>query len=84
VVNSVGAHIRSSAIAVNLFVIHLLGDAFSPTLMGWISDKANLQTAFLSAIFAIALSTAILFYGMRFAPKLRPEQLAANPTGTGH
>lgn len=84
VVNSVGAHIRSSAIAVNLFTIHLLGDAFSPTLMGWISDRTNLQTAFLSAILAIALSSAILFFGARFAPKLRPEELARNQSEAGH
>ncbi len=84
VVNSVGAHIRSSAIAVNLFVIHLLGDAFSPTLIGWISDKTNLQTGFLSAVAAIALSAAILFLGMRYAPKLRPEEPARNQSGAGH
>ncbi len=84
VVNSVGAHIRSSAIAVNLFVIHLLGDAFSPTLMGWISDKTNLQTGFLSAVGALVLSAAILFLGMKYAPKLRPEELAKNQSGAGH
>ncbi|HYX69068.1 MAG TPA: MFS transporter [Terriglobales bacterium] len=70
VVNSVGAHIRSTAIAVNLFVIHLLGDAFSPTLIGYISDRSNLQTGFVTTIVAIALSAAILLYGMRFAPRL--------------
>ena len=70
VVNSVGAHIRSTAIAVNLFVIHLLGDAFSPSLIGYISDRSNLQTGFVTTIVAIALSAAILLYGMRFAPRL--------------
>jgi MFS family permease len=69
-VNSVSAKIRATAIAVNLFTIHLLGDAFSPILIGWVSDKTNLQTGFFSAIVAVALSAAILFYGMRFAPKL--------------
>src|SRR6266567_2006639 len=33
-VNSVSPRIRSTALAVNVFVIHLLGDAFSPSLMG--------------------------------------------------
>ncbi len=84
VVNSVGAHIRSSAIAVNLFTIHLLGDAFSPTLIGWISDKTNLQTGFLSAVAALIVSASILFLGMKYAPKLRPEELAANQSGAGH
>ena len=70
VVNSVGAAIRATAIALNLFVIHLLGDAFSPTLIGRISDKSNLQTGFLAAIVAIVIGAVILFYGMRFAPEI--------------
>ena len=71
VVNSVGAHIRATAIAVNLFTIHLLGDAFSPTLIGYISDRSSLQTGFLAAIVAIGLAAAVLFYGMRFAPHIQ-------------
>ncbi len=67
-VNSVDANIRATAIAVNLFTIHILGDALSPTLMGYISDRSNFQTAFLAATVAVALSAGILFYGMRFAP----------------
>jgi MFS family permease len=79
VVNSVGAHIRSTAIAVNLFTIHLLGDALSPTLIGYISDRSSLQTGFTSAVVAIALSAAVLFYGMKFAPPVAPgaEQAAS-------
>jgi multidrug resistance protein len=74
IVNSVGAHIRSTAIAVNIFVIHLLGDAFSPWLIGYVADRSSLQTGFISAVVAIALSAAILFYGMRFAPPIRDPQ----------
>ena len=77
VVNSVGAHVRSTAIAVNLFVIHLLGDASSPTLIGYISDRSNLQTGFVATIVAIGLSSAILLYGMRFAPRLPAGQNSA-------
>jgi MFS family permease len=73
-VNSVGGSIRATAIAVNLFTIHILGDAFSPTLMGYISDRSNLRTAFLAASVAVALSAIILFYGMRFAPPLSTEK----------
>lgn len=70
VVNSVGAHIRSTAIAINICVIHLLGDALSPWVIGYIADRRSLQMGFLSAVVAIALSSAVLFYGMRFAPRL--------------
>jgi MFS family permease len=70
IVNSVSAQIRSSAIGVNLIVIHLLGDAFSPTLMGYISDRSSLPAAFIAAVVATALSAVVLFYGMRYAPRL--------------
>jgi MFS transporter, Spinster family, sphingosine-1-phosphate transporter len=68
VINSVGAHIRATALAVNIFIIHLLGDVPSPTMMGWVADRRSLQTAFVLPIIAMAISSAILFYGMRFAP----------------
>lgn len=71
VINSVGAHIRATAIAVNIFIIHILGDVPSPTMMGWVADRHSLQTAFILPVIAMGISAAILFYGMRFAPPLR-------------
>ncbi|PSH05333.1 MAG: MFS transporter [Acidobacteria bacterium] len=70
VLNSVSAPIRSTAFAVNLFTIHLLGDAFSPSLMGYISDRSNMQMAFVAASTAIAISAGVLFLGTRYAPQL--------------
>ena len=70
VINSVGAHIRSRAVAVNLFVIHALGDALSPAIMGYISDRSSLEAAFGVAIAAILISATILLFGSRFAPRL--------------
>jgi MFS family permease len=80
VINSVGGHIRATAIAVNLFVIHFLGDAFSPWLIGKISDSSSLESGFVSTIVATALSAAILFFGMRFAP---PVKLHEKPVSMG-
>jgi MFS transporter, Spinster family, sphingosine-1-phosphate transporter len=68
VINSVGAHIRVTAIAVNIFIIHLLGDIPSPTMMGWVADRRSLQAGFVLPVIAMGVSSAILFYGMRFAP----------------
>lgn len=79
-VNSVSANIRSTAVAVNLFTIHLLGDAFSPTIIGYISDKTNLQIGFLPTVVAVILSAVILFAGMRFAPQV-PAMEAASAHG---
>ncbi len=67
-INSVGAHIRATAISVNIFIIHVLGDVPSPVLMGYVADKRSLQTAFIGPVVAMVLSSALLFYGMRFAP----------------
>jgi MFS transporter, Spinster family, sphingosine-1-phosphate transporter len=77
-VNSVSARIRATALAVNIFTIHLLGDAFSPTLIGFISDKSNLEMGLTAMVVAVALSAIVLFYGMRFAPKISSEQLAVS------
>ncbi len=80
ILNSVSAPIRSTAFAVNIFTIHLLGDAFSPSLMGYISDRSNMQMAFVAASAAIAISAGVLFLGVRYAPQLpqgdRRERLA--------
>ncbi len=72
-VNSVGAHIRATAIAVNIFIFHLLGDVPSPTLMGYVADRRSLEAAFILPVIAMAVSSAILFYGMRFAPPVRTQ-----------
>jgi len=79
VINSVGSHIRATAIAVNLFVIHFLGDALSAWLIGKVSDRSSLQSGFITTVIATALSSAILFYGMKFAPAVRVEGQQAAP-----
>lgn len=68
VINSVSAQVRAMALAVNIFIFHLLGDIPSAWLIGYMSDRYSLQLAFLAPVVAIALSSAILFYGMKFAP----------------
>ena len=74
VINSVDAHIRATALAVNIFIIHILGDVPSPTMMGWVADKRSLQAAFVLPIIAMAISSAILFYGMKFAPEVQVDR----------
>jgi MFS family permease len=77
VINAVGPHVRATALAVNIFVFHLLGDVPSASLIGYLSDHYSLQLAFVAPVIAILLSSAILFYGMRFAPPISiPSQSA--------
>lgn len=74
VVNSVGAHIRATAIAFNIFILHFLGDVPSPTMMGWVADKHSLQSAFILPVIAMAVSAFILFAGARFAPAVAVDK----------
>jgi MFS transporter, Spinster family, sphingosine-1-phosphate transporter len=84
VISSVGPHVRAAALAANIFIFHLLGDVPSAALIGYISDKYSLQLAFLGPVIAITLSSAILFYGMRFAPPLRvSEEMAPSQVPSG-
>ncbi|MBZ5612604.1 MAG: MFS transporter [Acidobacteriia bacterium] len=77
VISSVGPHVRAAALAANIFIFHLFGDVPSAALIGYISDKYSLELAFLGPVVAITLSSAILFYGMRFAPPMRIREESA-------
>ena len=67
--NVVPAHMRSTAVAVNVLVIHMLGDAISPFIMGRISDATgSLGWGLLLASAMIALGGIIL---VASAPVLR-------------
>ena len=70
IVNSVSAPIRSTAISMNLLMIHLLGDFPSPHLIGWIADRRTLRVGLGATLISLAVSGAILLAGARFAPRL--------------
>jgi len=44
--------------------------------MGYISDRSNMQIAFVAASVAIAISAGVLFLGVRYAPQLPQEDEA--------
>jgi predicted MFS family arabinose efflux permease len=52
---------RSMAFAANILIIHLLGDAASPTLIGWGSDTFGLSRALLIACAALGVGGAFCF-----------------------
>jgi MFS family permease len=68
--NSVSAAVRSSAIALELFLIHMLGDTFSPTIIGKIADVSSLRLGLGLTLVTLILSGILLFAGARFAPVL--------------
>lgn len=66
IVNVTKPSIRAMAFAVNIFFIHALGDAVSPTLLGWLSDHWGLRGALLVTPAAIAAAAGFCFLGMRY------------------
>lgn len=77
IVNSVSAAVRSFAIALNLLLIHALGDAPSPRLIGAISDRHGLRLGLALTLVTLVISAGILFVGSRFAPRLPEEERVA-------
>lgn len=57
---------RAMAFAVNIFFIHALGDAVSPTILGWFSDLWGLRTALLTTPVAIAAAAGFCFLCTRY------------------
>lgn len=57
IVGSTDIKIRSMAFAVNIFIIHALGDCISPALLGGVSDMFNLKAAVWAALFFIIPAT---------------------------
>jgi MFS family permease len=58
--------IRAGGFAVCIFVIHALGDAISPMLIGFIADLSNLQVAFLICSVFILLGGSVWVAGARY------------------
>lgn len=64
--NVTRSEIRATAFAVNILVIHMLGDVISPPLIGLINDAAGLHTAFLLTSLMILVGGTLWVIGSRF------------------
>jgi len=64
--NVVRPEIRATAFALNILIIHLLGDALSPPLLGAVADRSNMNVAFLGVSAAMLISGVIWILGMKF------------------
>jgi MFS family permease len=65
VLGCVPAQIRATAMAVNIFFIHALGDAISPPVIGMLSDRFGLFRATLLAPLMMLVSGGILLWAIR-------------------
>ena len=65
IVNSVAAPVRATAIAMELFLIHALGDTPSPRLIGMVSDHSTLATGLGLTLVTMIVAAGLLFFGAR-------------------
>ena len=65
IANVVPSEVRATAFAVNILVIHALGDVISPPLIGAVADAVSLPFAFLLLSGFIALGGALWLAGVR-------------------
>lgn len=69
IINVTDPAVRAMAFAVNIFFIHALGDAVSPSILGWLSDQWGLQSALLITPGAMLLAGLLCFVCGRFVVK---------------
>ncbi len=69
IINVTNPGMRAMAVAVNIFIIHALGDAVSPTILGWLSDLWGLRKALLITPVAILLAAFFSFLCTKFVEK---------------
>jgi MFS family permease len=60
---------RATAFALNIFLIHALGDALSPSIIGWYSDLVDLRSALLIAPLFIFIALIFCLLCCRFIEK---------------
>ena len=68
--NAVPPNLRATAMAGQLFAIHVFGDAFSPKLIGMVSDHSNLRYGLGLTLITFVVAGIIFYVGARYAPKL--------------
>jgi len=72
IVNAVPASVRATAIAMELFLIHALGDTPSPRLIGMVSDHSTLATGLGLTLVTMLVAAVLLFVGAGYEQRRPP------------
>ena len=64
--NTTPPAIRALAFAINILIIHLLGDAISPGIIGWIRDHDSLKLGFVAVSGMMLIGGLLWLWGMRY------------------
>jgi MFS transporter, Spinster family, sphingosine-1-phosphate transporter len=75
----VPASLRATAMAGQLFALHVFGDMFSPKLIGIVSDRSSLRLGLGATLVSMLVAAVIFFIGARYAPALTDEVEAPAP-----
>lgn len=70
ILNAVSAKMRATALAGELLLIHALGDAPSPRIIGAISDHSDLRYGLAVTVMALVVAAVVLLAGARYAPPI--------------
>lgn len=74
IVNCVSPGFRAFAFSISTMTLHLLGDAASPTVIGWISDRSSLGNAIqLNAVPVVAGGLVLLVGSRRLSRSATPS-----------
>jgi len=68
--NAVPANLRATAMAGQLFALHVFGDMSSPKIIGIISDHTNLRLGLGCTLVTMVVGSVIFFVGSKYAPPL--------------
>lgn len=76
---------RATAFAVNILVIHTLGDAISPPIVGAIADRSSLAHGFVAVSAMLLLGGGLWLFGARYLKhdtEAAPHRLDGSPRGS--
>ena len=60
--------VRATAFALNILIIHALGDAAAPPLIGAVADRTNMNVAFLVVSAMMLVAGVLWLWGAKFLP----------------
>jgi MFS family permease len=75
IINAVSPNFRAFAFSISTLTLHLLGDAASPVIIGWLSDASSLARAIQLNAIPVLLGGLVLLWGQKFfsaAPQNTP------------
>lgn len=80
--------VRATAFALNILIIHALGDAISPLIIGWVAEQSSIKWGFAIVSFMMAAGGLLWLWGARYLEQdtqrvIESRQIPAPNPATG-